>query len=40
MKRFILAFAAILSLGVGVANAQSFAHNAPPVQQNNVNDQQ
>jgi hypothetical protein len=30
MKSMILAALTILSLGVGVANAQSFAHEMPP----------
>jgi hypothetical protein len=30
MKRLFLAMAALLSLGVGSAVAQSFAHEAPP----------
>ena len=30
MKSMILAALTVLSLGVGVANAQSFAHEMPP----------
>jgi hypothetical protein len=30
MKGMILAALTVLSLGVGVANAQSFAHEMPP----------
>ena len=30
MKTMILAALTVLSLGVGVANAQSFAHEMPP----------
>jgi hypothetical protein len=30
MKSLILAALAVLSLGVGIANAQSFAHEMPP----------
>jgi hypothetical protein len=33
MKKIILAALTVLSLGAGVANAQSFAHEAPPAQQ-------
>ena len=32
MKHFIIAAIAILSVGVGAANAQSFSHRAPPSQ--------
>ena len=32
MKNLILAAFAVLSLGVGAANAQSMAHSAPPHQ--------
>ena len=30
MKSMVLAALTVLSLGVGVANAQSFAHEMPP----------
>jgi hypothetical protein len=33
MKQLLLAAVAVLGLGVGSAMAQSFAHEAPPVQQ-------
>jgi len=33
MKRMILAALAVLSMGVGTAFAQSFAHEAPPAGQ-------
>jgi hypothetical protein len=33
MKKMILAALALLSLGAGVANAQSYSHEAPPHQQ-------
>jgi hypothetical protein len=38
MKNLILAALAVLSLGVGVANAQSLAHGAPPSQQSDSDD--
>jgi hypothetical protein len=33
MKTLILAVIAVVGLGLGAANAQSFAHSAPPSQQ-------
>jgi hypothetical protein len=33
MKKFFLAALTVLSLGVGVANAESLSHSAPPHQQ-------
>ena len=35
MKKMILAALTVLSLGAGVANAQSLAHSAPSHQQGN-----
>lgn len=37
MKTFILATVTVLSLGVGVANAQSYSHEAPPHQSQSIN---
>lgn len=37
MKHIILAVLAVLSLGAGVANAQSMAHNAPSQQNTTQN---
>ena len=33
MKTMILAAIAVMSLGMGAANAQSYSHEAPPHQQ-------
>jgi hypothetical protein len=32
MKKMVLAVIAVLSLGVGAGNAQSYSHEAPPHQ--------
>jgi hypothetical protein len=37
MKKMILAVLTILSLGAGVANAQSLSHSAPPQPQSSGN---